>query len=254
MCMMLAVGCESPQEKEAQALLAKAEGFKAANENTDALIAATDVELKYPKTKAAKAAAALVLELNARFEVEKKAAEEKQKKETERLERVAAKIAASKDALGKLKVRHDEMRNVTWYTLGPATGSRVQFYFGVFEKPGERLVLGPLHGLFVYVGDNWVFSRRVVVKAGDDLSEVEVEKWDRDTLGGSGVIEIGDVLLSPDHLDLAKKLAEAKTLKLRFDGQRYFDLVPSRGQLEALSKVYGIWQEIDASGAPAASN
>lgn len=156
---------------------------------------------------------------------------------TEELKRAEPLLAA-------LDTTTDDMEGWTWYRDRAASrqilGKYVRFYFG---KKKDAESSGPLRLKVQYEGTDWIFARRIIIKADDTVIDMATDHsaWARENSGGK-VWETLDVPINREHPEIAKALGTAKAIKIRFDGdRRYSDFVVPQKQIEALARVYEAW-------------
>lgn len=246
--------CEAPGEKSAQEALAQVRLLKAAGNKEATLAAARKVSTGYPETKAAAEAKKISTEVEAEItaELEKEAAKAKKELEemTAKAQRISDKIRASKDLLAGLKSKSDDMKSVAWFRAkndGLLLGSWLKVYFGIFEKDGQSR-LGPLRMVVQLEDSDWVFARKAIFKVDGKVFEVEPPDWQHENSSGS-VWETADFALSDSHAELRAALAQAREVKIRFDGRhRVRDINIPPYQLQMVKQVETVWQEINSAG------
>ncbi|WP_373047168.1 hypothetical protein [Vulgatibacter sp.] len=152
----------------------------------------------------------------------KRAAEEARRRELER-----------KRATAAMKVERDEVREIAWYKdrSTRALGNQVHLYFGT---QSDRVT--PLRIVFQYYGDDWLFVKRVTIKADDQVFQLPFDgKRDHD---GGMVWEWSDAALNDQSTKAVEAMLRAKKTIIRYEGDQYRkDFTLSSAQRKAMANV-----------------
>lgn len=158
------------------------------------------------------------------------------------------------DPLKSLSSKRDDMRGITWYrhpTSPKYINSNGFFlYFGK-EDNGS---FGELRLVARYYADDWLFITRAWAKADGVTIDVPQESnrlfgWERDHSDGKIYEWTDTALTSPKDIAAVRKLAEAKSVTVRFEGKQYYnDRSLSSQQLKALRDVIAAYET--ATGKP----
>ena len=147
--------------------------------------------------------------------------------------------------LAALDKKGDDMTEWTWYRDPVAAkqvlGKYVRFYFG--QKRGGTSI-GPLRLKVQYEGSDWVFAKRLTIKVDETLMDLrsDYSEWKHENSGGT-VWESLDIPISYEHPEIAKALANAKAIKIRFNGDdKQADFVVPQKQIDGLKRVYAAWE------------
>lgn len=211
----------------AERLLATAENALAEKRHDEALAVLEDLIKRHPgSANMGQAKTLLVRAETDRAEhaaaVAKKAEEEARKKELER-----------KRATAAMKVERDDVREIDWYRdrSTRTLANQVHLYFGA---QSDRVL--PLRLVFQYYGDDWLFVKRITVKADDRVFTLPFDAK-RDNSGGK-VWEWSDQVVDDQSAKAVEAMLTAKMTTIRFEGDKYYhDLKLSSAQRTALANV-----------------
>ena len=172
---------------------------------------------------------------------EKKLAEEKVKLEKEKAEK--ERLA---NATKKMRVKVDDMNDVTWYY--DKTSPQYTNYNGFYayigtskgSKPWLRLVIQ-------YAADDWLFIERYIIKVdGQTYNITEHSYGEIKTDNGSGGIwEWLDRKVGYSENQIIKAVANGKDVKIRFNGKDYYkDKTITQQQKAALRNVLDAYEAL----------
>lgn len=156
----------------------------------------------------------------------------------------AAFAGPATSAAGKMVTMVDSVEKITWYR-DKAT-PKIPLRSIAFLYMGRKTAAPWLQFKVQYWGDNWLFVEKAVfVVDGEKRGEV-AGRWERDNGSGS-VWEQLDTAVSSSNLPTIKRLAEAKSLLIRFEGRKYYkdfkvpaaDIVAMRNVLAAFDEMGG---------------
>ena len=144
------------------------------------------------------------------------------KYEAEQLAKVEAEREAKRGALKKLKVKYDNVQNVTWYYNNRYThynnSNHTSIYMGQHGDKGDvwlRLKMS-------YEGDDWIFFEHAYLSYDGKTMEIPFEKYkERESDNGYGgrVWEWIDVAVTPDILSFLSEMVEGQEVKMRLSGK-----------------------------------
>lgn len=128
-----------------------------------------------------------------------------------------------KAALKKMKIKYDDIRKITWYydksTPESNNTKNIHLYIGKAEagKPFMRLVIR-------YSSSNWLFIENYNIKADSTVFTIPTSFGEvkRDNAYDS-IWEWYDTKVDKKILNIVNSIIEAKSVKLRYNGQKYFD-------------------------------
>lgn len=172
---------------------------------------------------------------------EKSLAEEKAKLEKEKAEK--ERLA---NATKKMRVKVDDMNDVTWYY--DKTSPQYTNYNGFYayigtskgSKPWLRLVIQ-------YAADDWLFIEKYIIKVdGQTYSITEDSYGEIKTDNGSGGIwEWLDRKVGYSEYQIIKAVANGKDVKIRFNGKDYYkDKTITEQQKLALRNVLDAYEAL----------
>ncbi len=146
------------------------------------------------------------------------------------------------EPLEKLKVDRDDMRDLSFYRhpSGMMLGQSDAYLYIVVNKSKEL----SLRMNLTYLGEDWLFVRKAWTKLdGDavDLTDVGNE-WRRNN-SSSWVWEVSDTYLEGVALKNIKRLANADSPTIRFEGRDFYqDFKPSQKRLQAMRAVIAAYE------------
>ena len=172
--------------------------------------------------------------------LEEKALIEKQKAEKDRLA----------NATKKMRVKVDDMNDVTWYY--DKTSPQYTNYNGFYayigtskgSKPWLRLVIQ-------YAADDWLFIEKYIIKVnGQTYNITEDSNSEIKTDNGSGEIwEWLDRKVGYSEYQIIKAVAHGKDVKIRFNGKDYYkDKTITAQQKIALQNVLNAYEALGGDG------
>lgn len=90
-----------------------------------------------------------------------------------------------------------------------------------------------------YVASEWLFIEKAWGKADDEVVSFPVAtRWKRDNGGGTIWEWSDEVVTQPKHIADIKKMANAKKVVMRLEGDKYYkDITLTRQQIQALKEV-----------------
>lgn len=185
-------------------------------------------------------------------DVDKRIAEHTKRRDAATAKANAEREAARRNALSGFTKHRDEMQSVTfWYAPGGDVrhvGNRFGLYL-VQPDSGAPY----LRFRWMYHGDDWLFIDRLMVKI-DALPPVDAKfghfSVERDN-GGGNVWEWKDEAIEHEaHLQLFRRIADAKKVVLRFEGRQYYkDRTLTAGERQAIKRVLSAWDALKPGAA-----
>ncbi len=148
--------------------------------------------------------------------------------------------------MGNLRVKHDNIEGITWYSPDAADGyeTAVYVYLGKNEKGKPWL-----RWMIRYYGDDWLFIRKYRIRVDDEDAKtlLPTKQIKHDNSRGS-VWEIFDEPAS-EHANLLNQILASKTTYLRMEGTdrvkdielRSDDLQQMRNVLLVYRYLGGVW-------------
>lgn len=188
---------------------------------------------RHPESTEASSAKTLLDQADQRL-----AAIEKQKKmDAER------KASEEREALAKLDKNlsksTDEVREIVWisHKSEPTLGNKMALYFGTKDSSAASY---PLRLKFQYYGDDWLFVKKVIIKADGKTFEISGHDFERDHGSGS-VWEWLDQPLS--DFAMLDTVMSANRVIVRFDGDQYYkDFILPASQKQAMKDILLAWK------------
>ena len=174
---------------------------------------------------------------------------------------IEARTAAARPLLASLSSKTDDMSETAWFeerkTKKVFDGNVVRFYFARFDSKTHAMTgttpFGPLRFEARYEGHDWIFAEQLILKVDGQLhylrnastEEPNGCRWQRHVFSGGSVWEWCDVPLSKVDAELANVLANAREVKVRFDGSKGVkDWNVPKAQLAAMKHVYEVWSAL----------
>lgn len=163
--------------------------------------------------------------------------------------------APAADPLKGLAKDHDKMKGISWYRspTSPKHANANAFYLYFGREDSGRFTA--LRLVIQYYADDWLFVRRAWAKVDGQTIDPLPQRsgrpfgWERDNNGGK-IWEWSDAEVSqPADRAAVRKIAEAKSVTVRFEGQQYHtDRTLTAAQLKAMRDVIAAYEA--ATGAP----
>ncbi len=146
-----------------------------------------------------------------RLLAEKKAKEAKLKAEKEKQQKLKA--------LKKLKKRHDDVSDVTWYKNPYFTHYQNKNLTSVYI--GHSGTSTWLRLKMSYQGDDWIFFKKAFLSYGGNTKEIIFNEYDdkKSESSGRGVWEWIDITVSSDIEKYLRGFAKSKNAKMRLSGK-----------------------------------
>ncbi|MDD2656170.1 MAG: hypothetical protein PHQ18_01210 [Patescibacteria group bacterium] len=168
---------------------------------------------------------------------EKQAQEEAKQKEKEKAEAIAKAEEEKqiKQSLSKMRVKEDDIKNITYYTdkSSPKYTNYNGFYLNIIDHP----TLGKYLSLSVqYSGNDWLFINSYIIKTDDQTFTLYPDEVKRDN--STYVWEWSTFIDSDTFLPIVKAIITSKETKIRYQGSQYYhDRVISNTEKQALQNV-----------------
>lgn len=172
--------------------------------------------------------------------LEEKAIIEKEKAEKDRLA----------NATKKMRVKVDDMNDVTWYY--DKTSPQYTNYNGFYayigtskgSKPWLRLVIQ-------YAADDWLFIEKYIIKVDGETYNITEESYGeiKTDNGSGGIWEWLDRKVGYSEYQIIKAVANGKDIKIRFNGKDYYKDKTITGQQKiALQNVLDAYEALGGDG------
>lgn len=148
-----------------------------------------------------------------------KIAESNKKAEEERLKKEKQRLA---DATKKMRKKYDDMNGITWYR--DRTSPQYTNYNGFFAYIGKEEGSNPWLRLRIqYAADDWLFIEKYIIKVDGRIYTISEEKYGEiETDNGSGGIwEWLDRTVNQNEFEIIKAVANGENVKIRFVGKQY---------------------------------
>jgi hypothetical protein len=172
--------------------------------------------------------------------LEEKALIEKEKAEKDRLA----------NATKKMRVKVDDMNDVTWYY--DKTSPQYTNYNGFYayigtskgSKPWLRLVIQ-------YAADDWLFIEKYIIKVDGQTYNITEDSYGeiKTDNGSGGIWEWLDRKVGYSEYQIIKAVANGKDIKIRFNGKDYYKDKTITGQQKiALQNVLDAYEALGGDG------
>ncbi len=141
----------------------------------------------------------------------------------------------------KIYSKYDEFQDTRWFygkdEKGNHTSKKSKFYiYGGGSKHSNSPTF--LRVVFQYRGDNWIFFDDVKIIYDGILENLDLSnhKYKRDAFYG-GVYEIYDLAIDNSYIEKFNKICQAKTVKIRFTGEYYYEFKLSKSDKEKVLNI-----------------
>lgn len=167
---------------------------------------------------------------------EKKAKSEKEKAEKERLA----------NATKKMRVKVDDMNDITWYydKTSPQYTNYNGFYAYIGKKEGSK----PWLRLVIqYAADDWLFIEKYIIKVDGDTYNITEDSYGeiKTDNGSGGIWEWLDRKVGFSEYQIVKAVANGRNVKIRFNGKDYYkDKSITEQQKTALRNVLDAYEAL----------
>lgn len=160
----------------------------------------------------------------------------------------SAKKAMLAKAKKKMRIDHDDMRGVTFYTdkTTPdyANVSNLSLYIATGQQSSPTLRFK-----VSYKGEDWLFLESLLIKTDKGTHQIPLEYGEVKRDNSSGEIwEWYDVVADGDIYTIAQDIATSKNVKLRYNGQQYYkDRTITAKEKQALKNVFATYEALGGS-------
>lgn len=141
----------------------------------------------------------------------------------------------------KMRKEVDDMRGLVFYYHPSSTKfvDRNDFFLYISEKQSDV----SLRMRIQYAGDDWLFIERYYIKMDSVVAQiVPISSVERDN-GYGGVWEYYDTVMDATDFEMMQDLAQAKTAKLRYEGQQYYrERDITRTQRQAIQDMLDLYE------------
>jgi len=172
---------------------------------------------------------------------EKNIAEEKAKAEKEKAEK--ERLA---NATKKMRVKVDDMNDITWYydKSSPQYNNYNGFYAYIGKKKGSK----PWLRLVIqYASDDWLFIEKYIIKVDGQTYNITEDYYGeiKTDNGSGGICEWLDRKIGYSEYQIIKAVANGKDVKIRFNGKDYYkDKTITVQQRAALRNVLDAYEAL----------
>lgn len=172
---------------------------------------------------------------------EQKLAEEKAKAEREKEEK--ERLA---NATKKMRVKVDDMNDITWYydKTSPQYTNYNGFYAYIGKKEGSK----PWLRLVIqYAADDWLFIEKYIIKVDGQTYNITEDSYGeiKTDNGSGGIWEWLDRKVGFSEYQIIKAVANGKDVKIRFNGKDYYkDKSITEQQKSALRNVLDAYEAL----------
>jgi hypothetical protein len=126
-------------------------------------------------------------------------------------------ILDAEEAVSSLQVTHDDVKDITWYdTAHNDAATSIRLYMGRFPTGNAVLRLK-----MRYVGRDWIFTERFLIKADKDhITIVPEDQMDRDVADG----HVSETYDEPakNNLTAVERILGSQDCTVRFDGKTVY--------------------------------
>lgn len=166
--------------------------------------------------------------------------------EKERIEKIAAKERKERESIDKLDKDHDDISGVTWYSAKKDghyhKTNDISFYFGRKDD------LQWLRFKVSYVGDDWIFFKRIYLSYEGNTEEIIFNEYrDKKTDNGKWIDKHGrdavqvfewvDTTIDDSMIPFLEKFSKSDKAKYRLSGKYTRDIDFSKNERNKLSDV-----------------
>lgn len=162
------------------------------------------------------------------------------KYEADQQAKAEAEREAKRGALKKLKVKYDNVQNITWYYNNRFThynnSNHTSIYMGQHGDKGDvwlRLKMS-------YEGDDWIFFEHAYLSYDGNTMEIPFEKYkERESDNGYGgrVWEWIDVNVDGSILSFLSEMVEGREVKMRLSGKYSHTRTLPSSEISAIKEV-----------------
>ncbi|MDZ7794888.1 MAG: hypothetical protein U5P10_14710 [Spirochaetia bacterium] len=149
-----------------------------------------------------------------------------------------------------IRSRYDEMQEVTFHSSRRDTSTRtnrgyfsIDFYIVESDKTDSTYFRFRAN----YRGESWIFYKKITLLGSNGVKlEIEPDEYrEKETeVETGGVREWSDSYLSDSYNDKILELAEAETVKVRFDGKYRIDFEMTEKQRAALKEIVSLYEHL----------
>lgn len=168
--------------------------------------------------------------------LEEKALIEKEKAEKDRLA----------NATKKMRVKVDDMNDVTWYY--DKTSPQYTNYNGFYAYIGKSKGSKPWLRLVIqYAADDWLFIEKYIIKVDGQTYNITEDSYGeiKTDNGSGGIWEWLDRKVGYSEYQIIKAVANGKDIKIRFNGKDYYKDKTITGQQKiALQNVLDAYEAL----------
>jgi hypothetical protein len=170
-----------------------------------------------------------------------KEAEAKEKAEKEKAEK--ARLA---NATKKMRVKFDDINNITWYydKTSPQYSNYNGFYIYIGKKEGSK----PWLRLVIqYAADDWLFIDNYIIKVDGQTFNINEDSYGeiKTDNGNGGIWEWLDRKVGSSEFQIIQAIANGKDMKIRFNGKDYYkDKKITEQQKTAIKNVLDAYEAL----------
>jgi hypothetical protein len=176
--------------------------------------------------------------------------EQKSSEEKALLEMQKAEKNRLANATKKMRVKVDDMNDVTWYY--DKTSPQFTNYNGFYAYIGTSKGSKPwLRVVIQYAADDWLFIEKYMIKVDGQTFNIPEESYGeiKTDNGSGGIWEWLDRKVGYSEYQIIKAVANGKDVKIRFDGKDYYkDKAITAQQKIALKNVLDAYEALGGDG------
>jgi len=136
-----------------------------------------------------------------------------------------------------MKVTHDNVTDITWYLFNDGYVTSVGLYLGKSPNQTPFLRLN-----MRYYGDDWIFTKRFLVRADNELLTIEPKEEINHKIGSGCVWETYDEPAEV-NLDTVFKIIKSRSCVVRFNGDHSFsDYNVTDGDRERMNEAILVYR------------
>lgn len=157
-------------------------------------------------------------------------------------------------ALARMRKTHDSVKGVTWYR-DPSSPRFVNSRSAIFLYIGDRETGAPWMRLSInYVAEDWLFIEKYTIKADEETFTISPGYGEIETDNSTTIWEWYDTTAGPRELRIARAIANADEVVIRYEGSQYYrDRVVRRAEKTALRNVLNAFEALQGESTSATS-
>ena len=172
--------------------------------------------------------------------------EEKLAQDKAKLEKEKAEKDRLANATKKMRIKFDDMNNMTWYC--DKSSPQYVNYNGFYAYIGQSKGSKPSLRLSIqYASDDWLFIEKYIIKVDEQTYTISENSYGeiKTDNGSGGIWEWIDRKVGSSEYQILKAVANGKDLKIRFEGKDYYkDKTITAQQKTALRNVLDAYEAL----------